>query len=144
MSSSFSNQEIPPFIIHKVESIARLNRIHAPKFVNHLDILNQESLPFRTKYLKKVGSVSCPTYWLEFSKNKKSMVRRITKRFGKYCKGNEHLHPKILSSLSSLKICQYTDLSEIPLYFKLGRFPKLLLTFPFNPLEGWREIVISL
>ncbi len=126
-----------PFTIHKLDPISDYNKKYAPKFVNQLLILNKDRLHFRTKYLKKVSNLICPPSWFDpyDYTEMKSILLKIAKRFKKSCKGEINLDPKILSSFSSLKKCHLRDISSFPLYFKIVKFPKLLLSFQTLPAK---------
>jgi len=130
-STSNTRLQKAPFVFQSLRSHMPFNQKYAPKFVNHLDIYNKNHLPLRTKYIKKISKFFC---------SDSPIMRKITKRFTKYCKGFESLNPKILSSLSSLELSRLDNFFQIPLYFKLGRFQKLLLSYktdrtPRNPSE---------
>ncbi len=147
---SLSKRPLPlPLVFYRLEANMPFNRKYAPKFVNRLLFINKEPLALRTKYMKTVSNLACPHSWSKNENKMKSLTRKITKRFKKHCRGNQYLNPKILSSFSSLKLCQLTNVFHIPLYFRLGRFPKLLLSyntiprkrsFPRNPLEVSHQI----
>jgi len=123
-------QKFPITTYQELDFDVPFNLKYAPKYLNYLNIFDKEKMLLRTRYIKKISFLRCPNKsWSQGQEEWKPILLKICKRLSKFCKGQEDLDPKFLSSFLSLEKCRLTSVSSLPFYFKIGRFPKLTLEF---------------
>jgi len=129
-SSPHPIKQTSPITIHEAHSTTPYIRKYAPKFINLLKIYDKQKLPLRIRYMKKVLSLNChPKSWSQNQEEWKHILFKVAKRFRKFCRGTENLDQKFLSSFLSVEECRLSNVFELPLYLKTGRFTKLTLGF---------------
>ena len=126
-----------PFIFSKIETSKPFNQKYAPKFIHNLIIINPQQISLRTRYIKRTADVYCYTNWFSHDSQQKPIIRKISKRFNKFCKNIKDFDP----AFSSLGLCQRTSVTPQPFLLEIGRFTSLLLQFetPFRNFNVLRN-----